>query len=71
MVKHITGGSYKLTYHPDGPEGEAVEVDYTPPFKRFKMLPDLAKAIGMELPDPNSLGTESIPYMFLNLTFTT
>ena len=57
MVKHITG-SYKVTYHPDGPDGVAYEVDYTPPFRRFRMLPDLEKELGMPLPKPTELNTE-------------
>ena len=59
MVKHITG-SYKVVYHPEGPDGEAYEVDYSPPFKRFRMLPDLEKAIGMPLPKATELNTEGI-----------
>nr|XP_039249882.1 lysine--tRNA ligase-like [Styela clava] len=57
MVKHIHG-SYKVVYHPDGPDGEAVEVDYSPPFARIRMLPDLEKAIGMKLPAATELHTE-------------
>lgn len=56
MVKRIHG-SYKVKYHPDGPDGEEWEVDYTPPFRRFRMLPDLEKAIGMKLPEATQLGT--------------
>lgn len=54
MVKHIMG-TYKVTYHPDGPEGEAWEVDYTPPFRRLDMLPELEKALGTKLPSPAAL----------------
>nr|CAB3257872.1 lysine--tRNA ligase [Phallusia mammillata] len=57
MVKQITG-SYKLAYHPDGPDGEVYEVDYSPPFQRLRMLPDLEKEIGMELPKATELHTE-------------
>jgi len=57
MVKAIFG-TYKVVYHPDGPEGEAAEIDFTPPFKRLRMFPDLEKALGMELPSPTSLHTE-------------
>ena len=57
MVKHIHG-SYKVLYHPDGPDGEVHEVDYSPPFRRFKMLPDLEKEIGMSLPKATELNTE-------------
>ena len=35
MVKAIFG-TYKVTYHPDGPEGAAQEIDFTPPFKRLR-----------------------------------
>lgn len=56
MVKRIHG-SYKVKYHPDGPDGEEWEVDYTPPFRRFRMLPDLEKATGMKLPEATQLGT--------------
>jgi len=57
MVKQIFG-SYKVTFHPDGPEGEAKEIDFTPPFKRLRMFPDLEKCLGMKLPSPDSLHTE-------------
>merc|ERR1719219_3177134 len=57
MVKQIFG-SYKVTYHPDGPEGEAQEIDFTPPFKRLRMFPDLEAALGCSLPSPDSLHTE-------------
>lgn len=49
MVKHITGG-YKVTYHPDGPEGQAYEIDFTPPFKRISMTHDLEKEMGVKFP---------------------
>jgi len=57
MVKQIFG-SYKVTFHPDGPEGEAKEIDFTPPFKRLRMFPDLEKCLGMKLPSPDALHTE-------------
>jgi len=57
MVKQIFG-SYKVTYHPDGPEGEAKEIDFTPPFRRLRMFPDLEKALGCALPKPDTLHTE-------------
>merc|ERR1712083_679590 len=37
MVKSITGG-YKVRYHPDGPDTEGYEVDFTPPFRRLDMM---------------------------------
>lgn len=56
MVKSLTG-SYKVTYHPDGPDGEALELDFTPPFRRVRMIPDLEKALGVSLPAPDKLNT--------------
>lgn len=52
MVKHVTGG-YKITYHPDGPEGNSVEIDFTPPFKRISMISGLESAMGIKLPHPS------------------
>jgi lysyl-tRNA synthetase class 2 len=56
MVKRVTGG-YKVLYHPEGPDGEAWEVDYTPPFKRLDMLGDLERELGVKLPSPDKLDT--------------
>ncbi|XP_076012165.1 lysine--tRNA ligase isoform X1 [Genypterus blacodes] len=53
MVKHITGG-YKVSYHPDGPEGQAYEIDFTPPFKRISMTHDLEKIMGVKFPPTDS-----------------
>ncbi|KAI8854500.1 lysyl-tRNA synthetase [Chytridium lagenaria] len=44
MVKHITGG-YKVVYHPQGPEGEAMTIDFTPPFRRVRMIPELERIL--------------------------
>lgn len=56
MVKSIHG-SYKVTYHPDGPEGEAVEVDFTPPFKRVSMIKTLEEVLQTSFPKPEELGS--------------
>ena len=53
MVKHVTGG-YKITYHPeatDNDKGKAVEIDFTPPFRRISMMKDLQKAMGVTFPE--------------------
>lgn len=50
MVKEITG-SYKLVYHPEGPEGKAIEIDFTPPFKRYSMLESLEE-FGIKIQHP-------------------
>ncbi|XP_041103133.1 lysine--tRNA ligase-like [Polyodon spathula] len=57
MVKHITGG-YKITYHPNGSEGEAVEIDFTPPFRRMRMMDELEKVLGVKLPAADTLDTK-------------
>ncbi|XP_013404463.1 lysine--tRNA ligase-like isoform X1 [Lingula anatina] len=57
MVKSITG-SYKVVYHPDGPEGEALEVDFTPPFRKISMIKDLEDILKVKFPPAKDLGTE-------------
>eukprot|EP00941_MAST-03F_sp_MAST-3F-sp1_P001934 g1934.t1 len=55
MVKEVTGG-YKITYHKDGPDGPAAEIDFSPPWARLSMTKELEKRTGMKLPpldDPN------------------
>ncbi len=50
MVHEITGG-YKVPYHPveDDPE-RVFEVDWTPPFRRVYMIPELEKALNVAFP---------------------
>ena len=57
MVKHITGG-YKVTYHPVSPEGQAYEVEFTPPFWKISMVEELEKSLGVKLPETNHFQTE-------------
>ncbi|CAH0603049.1 unnamed protein product [Chrysodeixis includens] len=56
MVKSIHG-SYKVKYRPDGPEGEEVEIDFTPPFARVPMIASLEKALNTKLPPADKLDT--------------
>lgn len=51
LVKHCAG-SYKITYHPDGKDHPetAMELDFTPPWKRFNMMEELEKQLGRKLP---------------------
>lgn len=56
MVKSIHG-TYKVTYHPDGPEGEPVEIDFTPPFKRVSMMQTLEEKLKVKLPGAEQLNT--------------
>lgn len=52
MVKEVCG-SYKFQYHPveDDP-GKVFEVDFTPPFKRVYMIPELESKLGVKFPAP-------------------
>ncbi|KAG8042567.1 hypothetical protein G9C98_005201 [Cotesia typhae] len=54
MVRSIHG-THKLVYHPDGPEGEGVEIDFTPPFRRLPMIKTLEEKLGVKFPDPEKL----------------
>ena len=49
LVRAATG-SHLLTYHPEGPDGPAVEIDFTPPFRRISMIAGLEAALGVTLP---------------------
>uniref|UniRef100_A0A8C7X7C2 Lysine--tRNA ligase n=1 Tax=Oryzias sinensis TaxID=183150 RepID=A0A8C7X7C2_9TELE len=66
MVKHITGG-YKVTYHPDGPEGQAYEIDFTPPFRKVSMTHDLEKAMGVKFPPTDSYDSDETRKFFDDL----
>jgi len=57
MVKEITG-DYKVTYHPDGPEGEALTLDFTRPWKRVNMIEELEKEFNVKFPPGDQLHTE-------------
>ncbi|KAJ3047769.1 Lysine--tRNA ligase, partial [Rhizoclosmatium hyalinum] len=56
MVKSITGG-YKVIYHPKGPEGEALTLDFTPPFRRISMITELERLLNCKFPSGEKLGT--------------
>ncbi|CAO2610055.1 Lysine--tRNA ligase [Lemmus lemmus] len=58
ITEKMLSGSYKITYHPDGPEGQAFEIDFTPPFRRISMVEELEKALGVKLPETNLFETE-------------
>ena len=50
MVKEIHG-TYTLTYHPvEGDTEKKFEVDFTPPFRRVKMIPELEKQLKVTFP---------------------
>lgn len=49
LVLKIKGG-YKIQYHPDGPAGRAIDIDFTPPFRRISMCSGLEEALDCKLP---------------------
>lgn len=57
MVKSLFG-TYKVPYHPDegqggaGQRGEAVEIDFTPPWRRLSFVEEIEKGAGEKLPRP-------------------
>ena len=57
MVRHIHG-SYKVKFHPDGPEGPEQEIDFTPPFRKMDMLDELSKRLNVKLPAPDQFNSE-------------
>ncbi|XP_015787819.1 lysine--tRNA ligase [Tetranychus urticae] len=63
LVKSVHG-SYKITYHPEGPDGQSVEIDFTPPFRRIKMLPDLEKCLGVKFPAYDTLDSDEANKFF-------
>lgn len=52
LVKEVTG-DYVITYHPEGRDGRAVQIDFTPPFKRISMVSGLEERLRVKLGDPN------------------
>ncbi|TMW61280.1 hypothetical protein Poli38472_013743 [Pythium oligandrum] len=48
MVKEITG-SYAITIQRE-PEEEPITIDFTPPFRRIKMVPAVEEATGVKIP---------------------
>lgn len=57
MVKEITG-DYKIKYHPDGPEGEELTLDFSRPWKRVNMIEELEKVYNVKFPPGQELHTE-------------
>jgi len=49
MVYNIKG-SYKTIYHPDGPDGKEVELDFTPPWPRYPMVETIEERSGVKIP---------------------
>jgi lysyl-tRNA synthetase class 2 len=58
LVKQLTGG-YKVTFHPEGKDGKAWELDFSRPWKRFNMIEELEKQLNVKFPPADELHTES------------
>ncbi|KAF9994557.1 lysyl-tRNA synthetase, partial [Entomortierella chlamydospora] len=56
MVKAITGKT-KITYHPQGKDGPAMEIDFTPPFRRIDMIKCLEEKLNVTFPPADTLHT--------------
>ncbi|XP_037938477.1 lysine--tRNA ligase isoform X2 [Teleopsis dalmanni] len=57
MVKAIHG-TYKIKYHPEGPEGPEHEIDFTPPFARVSMIKTLEEKLNVKFPPATSFQTK-------------
>uniref|UniRef100_A0A182P8J5 Lysine--tRNA ligase n=1 Tax=Anopheles epiroticus TaxID=199890 RepID=A0A182P8J5_9DIPT len=61
---HAIHGTYKIKYHPDGPEGEEYEIDFTPPFRRISMISSLEEALKVKFPPADELHTpEAVQFL--------
>ena len=57
MVMEIHG-TYKLIYHPvEGDSEKVFEVDFTPPFRRVSMIPELEKQLNVTFPPATDFHT--------------
>ncbi|XP_004536422.1 lysine--tRNA ligase isoform X1 [Ceratitis capitata] len=58
MVKAIHG-TFKIKYHPEGPEGPEEEIDFTPPFKRVSMIKTLEEKLNVKFPPATEFNKKS------------
>lgn len=56
MVKELTG-SYEIKYHPEGPAGPELSLNFARPWRRIDMLPFLAEKLGVTFPAARDLQT--------------
>lgn len=50
---------YKLKYHANGKDKEPIEIDFTPPFRRIRLVPDLEAILGVKFPDLDTEGKKN------------
>lgn len=49
LVQEITGQTF-LKYHPDGPAGREITIDFTAPFRRVSMIDELERKLNVTFP---------------------
>ncbi|KAI9320097.1 lysyl-tRNA synthetase [Dichotomocladium elegans] len=54
LVKQLFG-TYKIQYHPEGPEGPVMDIDFTPPFRRVDMITTLEEKLNVKFPSTTDL----------------
>ncbi|KAI9152503.1 lysyl-tRNA synthetase [Blastocladiella emersonii ATCC 22665] len=57
MVKYVTGG-YKLKYNPEPDSDKTYDIDFTPPFRRIRMIPGLEERLNVTFPPADELAGE-------------
>jgi lysyl-tRNA synthetase class 2 len=50
-------GKYQIQYHPQGPEGPTLDIDFTPPFRRMDMIQTLEEKLNCTFPPADTLHT--------------
>jgi lysyl-tRNA synthetase class 2 len=48
-------GKYQIQYHPQGPEGPTMDIDFSPPFKRIDMIESLEEKLNVKFPAGDQL----------------
>ncbi|KAI8343619.1 lysyl-tRNA synthetase [Chlamydoabsidia padenii] len=62
---HSLFGTYKIEYHPQGPDAPSMEIDFSPPFKRMDMIQTLEEKLNVTFPAGDQLHTDETN-QFLN-----
>ncbi|KAJ7833094.1 lysine-tRNA ligase [Mycena olivaceomarginata] len=61
LVKYLTGGGTKITFHPDGNKGQEgareMVLDFQRPWKRYDMIGTLEEKLGVKFPPGETLHT--------------
>lgn len=67
LVYKITGGSYKIEYHPEGLNSEKVyTLDFSRPWKRFNMIEELEKQLKVKFPSGKEFEDKELMTKFLD-----